>query len=643
MNRNKNLAFCILILCLAGFIISCSINSPAFAKSKKKNKTETVIEAPAPEQPQPSASAKGNGSSKDPFAGDNPVPFKIEPEKFKSLRFTSGGKWFNIPGYYIDQTQILIPMDDPGVKKMLENFFTTVEYDKDTKIITFIRENDKKMRMKIDFNTADYDGEKKDIPIPPRLIYDKPYISPSSFSKFIWAFYNRNEKNDVYYLDSWLLDVNLETTKRGKVTIVAKGTGTLKYQILKLRNPTRFVIDVMNACLDGKARSLHHPTLGEIRYSQNELMSEQGNIVRIVVPESEDIEIVMQEPRSPKYVEANLRPRSVSAPVQDMAIQKITDLKIDENGSNVTVTLETSGPFQMEWNRLLDPDNRFFLDIPGMIYPDGKKTYDLKTDYIPQIKIAQFTPKPNPMVRMVFKLEDPKKISLITDEKDPNRIKIVISKENIDPKNAARKGFIITSVSSTGLVICLDPGHGGSDPGAVNRKYGIHEKNITIDIAKRLKALLKKEGWTVVMTRSTDRDVTYPGSPDAEELYERSRIANDLNAHVFMSIHCDASNSSATNGVTTYWCKPHDKPLADYVQSSLAMGTGRRNIGTRRMSFSVIKYSKMSAVLVEVCYISNSAEVQLLASPAFRQKVAEALMRGLRTYAHKTKLQNKRK
>lgn len=632
-----------ILLFLAGFIISCSVYSPAYAKARKKKKSEPVIEAPMPDRPSPSDSPKNGKMTGDPFAGETPVPFQPEPEKFKSLRFTSGGKWFNVPGYYIDQTQVLVPLDDPGVKKMLENFFTTAEYDKDSKIITFIRENDKKMLMKIDYNTAIFDGEKKDIPIPARLIYDKPYISPSSFSKFIWAFYNRNEKNDVYYLDSWLLDVNLETTKRGKVTIVAKGTGTLKYQILKLRNPTRFVIDVMNACLDGKARSLHHPTLGEIRYSQNELMSEQGNIVRIVVPESEDIEIVMQEPRSPKYVEANLRPRSVSAPVQDMAIQKITDLKIDENGSNVTVTLQTSGPFQMEWNRLLEPDNRFFLDIPGMIYPDGKKTYDLKTDYLPQIKIAQFEPKPNPMVRMVFKLEDPKKISLITDEKDPNRVKIVISKENIDPKNAARKGFIITSVSSTGLVICIDPGHGGSDPGAVNRSQGVHEKTITLDIAKRLKALLKKEGWTVVMTRTTDRDVTYPGSPDAEELYERSRIANDLNAHVFMSIHCDASNSSSTNGVTTYWCKSHDKPLADHVQSSLAMGTGRRNIGTRRMSFSVIKYSKMSAVLVEVCYISNPAEVKLLASPVFRQKVAESLMRGLRTYAHKTKLQNKRK
>ena len=639
----------ILILTIIIFFNLVGYDFCVLAKPNKKDNgtRKGVIEAPPPPVlPKPSVSPAASplpspDPSIDPFKGESPEKFDFKPSGLKTLRFSSCGKWFSIPGYVISYSQVLIPLDNIYVKRMLENFYTEVKYDKETGIITFTRENDKVMRMKIDYDVVDYIGKKKKIPIPPRLIYDKPYISPLSFSKFIWAYYSHNEKTNVYYLDSWLLDVNLETSKRGKVTLVAKGTGKLKYRILKLREPTRFVIDVMDACLDGKARAIHHPTLGDIRFSQHELMSDEGNIVRIVVPESEEIEIVMQKPRSQKYVEANLRPRQISAPVQDLATQKITGLQVSENANMVTVTLSASGPFQMEWSRLLNPDNRFFLDIPGMIYPNRKKTINLKSEYLPQIKIAQFQPKPSPIVRMVFKLEDPKKVTIQTNSKTPNKVKIFISKENINPKKAARNGFMITYYPSKGLVICIDPGHGGSDPGAVNRKMGIYEKTITLDIARRLKALLKKEGWTVVMTRNSDRDVTYPGSPDFEELYARARIANDLRAHVFMSIHNDASVNPKTKGVTTYYGKPKDKVLASHVQSSLAMGTGRRNIGIRRRPFAVVRHSKMPAVLVEVCYLSNSSEAKLLRNPKFRQKAAEALMRGLRVYAHKMKLKKK--
>ena len=151
---------------------------------------------------------------------------------------------------------ILIPIKDADVIRMLKNFDTTVSYDKDTGIITFNRGKDKIMRMKVDYNVIDYIGQKKKIPIPPRIINNKVYISPSSFRKFIWASYNYDKKRKIYYLDSWVLDVYLETTKRKKVILVAKGTGKLKYRILKLRHPTRFVIDVMNSVLDGKARSI---------------------------------------------------------------------------------------------------------------------------------------------------------------------------------------------------------------------------------------------------------------------------------------------------------------------------------------------------------------------------------------------------
>ncbi|MCD4783375.1 MAG: N-acetylmuramoyl-L-alanine amidase family protein [Candidatus Eremiobacteraeota bacterium] len=594
--------------------------------------------------PSPSSSSSDSKTSagKDVFSGEKPTEFKIDWSKIDSRKFSICGVKCSIPCYEIKPGELLVPLNDPDVKRMLKSFDTTVSYDKDSKIITFTRAKNKILRMKIDYNVADYIGQKKQIPIPPRIINDKPYISPSSFRKFIWASYNYDKKNKLYYLDSWVLDVYLQTTKRKKVVIVAKGTGKLKYRILKLRHPTRFVVDVMNSVLDGKARSIHHPTLGEIRFSQHELMGKEGSIVRIVVPQSEEVEIVMLKPRAPNYVEVNLRPRKVSAPVQDLPVQKITDLKIYEKKNLVTIIMTTTGPIQIEWNRLLKPDNRFFIDIPGMVYPQRKKTFKLKSKFIPKVKIAQFQPKPNPTVRMVLSLESPNKVTIETDNKNPKQVKIFIGNDTVDPRKTARKGYIVTYYPSGGLVICLDPGHGGSDPGAVNRRYGVYEKTIALDISRRLKKLLKKEGWTVVMTRNSDRDVTYPGSPDYEELASRSRIANDLKAHVFVSVHINASRKNWVKGVSTYWCKWNDKTLARYIQSSLVPATGRKNLGIRRQPFFVIRHSKMPAALVEVCFLSNSEEAKLLKKGWFRQKAAEGIMNGLRAYAHKKGLRKRK-
>lgn len=609
--------------------------SPGFFHSISAQETPSVSETSS------SLKKEEEVKSSDPFSNQTSTPFNVNPDNFKSMRFTSSGVVLTIPGYEIKGEEVLLPVENWSLQRILTNFNTKVSFDSQSSIITLTRDETKIMRMKIDHNAAEILGEMKEIPIPPRLIDGKPYISPSSFCKFIWAFYKLDEKNNLYYLDPWVLDVFLETTARGKVLLVAKGTGRLQYKVLKLKEPTRFVIDVHNAVLDGRQRETAHPTLGAIRFSQNELMGENGNIVRIVIPESEDIEIVMDKPRSLEFVEANLRPRQVAAPVQDFAVQSIRELKVTETANRVTVEVNTTGPVQLEWNRLMNPDNRFFIDIPSMVYPEKKKDFDMKVDFVKRIRAAQFQPQPNPIVRMVLELENPQKVTIDTDSKNHNQVKIHIDKTVIDPEKTARKGYVVTHYPTGGLVICLDPGHGGSDPGAVNRAVGLQEKNLTLDISNRLKTLLIKEGWTVVMTRTTDRDVSYAGSRDYEELGARTRIANDLKADIFVSIHINASTNTKANGVATFWYKWQDKDLAEMIQSGLAFATNRRNIGIRRERFFLLRASQMPAALVEICFISNPEDAKMLAQPEFRQKAAVGIMNGLRAYAQKKQLKKK--
>jgi N-acetylmuramoyl-L-alanine amidase len=243
------------------------------------------------------------------------------------------------------------------------------------------------------------------------------------------------------------------------------------------------------------------------------------------------------------------------------------------------------------------------------------------------------------MVRMVLALESPKDVDIVTDKKNPNKIKIVVSKKSIDPTKAERKGFVVSYYKPTkGMIICIDPGHGGSDPGACNGRLGVQEKAVTLDVAQRLKEMLHKEGWTVAMTRNRDRDVTYAGSPDYEELGARVAVANDIRAQVFVSIHINAATNTSVNGVSTYWYKISDRALASSVQSAMIRGTGRRDLGVRRERFHVLRRAKMPAILIELCFISNPTEAGLLKTAEFRQKAAEAIMEGLRAYARQKQM-----
>jgi N-acetylmuramoyl-L-alanine amidase len=179
--------------------------------------------------------------------------------------------------------------------------------------------------------------------------------------------------------------------------------------------------------------------------------------------------------------------------------------------------------------------------------------------------------------------------------------------------------------------IVLDAGHGGGDPGCCNRALGVWEKDVTLDICLRLQQILQKQGWRVEMTRTTDRDVTYAGSPDMMELQARADVANNMPADVFVSIHCNASVSTAVRGSSVYWYKPEDRGLAEYLDV-LGQDLGFEHDGLIQNSFAVLRRTNMPAVLVETAFLTNPVEGRLLASPDVRQAIAERLASGLGRY-----------
>lgn len=186
-----------------------------------------------------------------------------------------------------------------------------------------------------------------------------------------------------------------------------------------------------------------------------------------------------------------------------------------------------------------------------------------------------------------------------------------------------------------GKRICIDPGHGGVDPGAIGRLTNVYEKNITLPVSLKLRSLLQKKGMVVSMTRTTDKDVHSPGSTDKQELQARVDVAENNNADMFISVHCNASENHAMGGFTTYYHEKtggYDLKLAKYVQERLRTSAKLPNLGVRSANFYVNKRSSMPGVLVELLFLSNAQEEKLLKSSWFQAKMAAAIAKGIEDF-----------
>lgn len=171
--------------------------------------------------------------------------------------------------------------------------------------------------------------------------------------------------------------------------------------------------------------------------------------------------------------------------------------------------------------------------------------------------------------------------------------------------------------------IVLDPGHGGSDPGALGVSGKTREAYNTLFVALDAKNLLEQAGARVILTRSDDRYVP---------LAARAAIANQAGADVFISIHNDSNPNPAVHGVTTYYYHERSRRLADVMQAHLAQALGTRSVGVIRRSFHVVRETTMPAVLLELGFLSNWSEERLLADPAYRYRAALAIYNGVVDY-----------
>lgn len=182
-------------------------------------------------------------------------------------------------------------------------------------------------------------------------------------------------------------------------------------------------------------------------------------------------------------------------------------------------------------------------------------------------------------------------------------------------------------------VIVIDPGHGGSDSGAIGPNK-TQEKKITLAVGQKVKTLLESAGAKVLMTRQTDVDVYGPNASAVDELRARTKVANNNKADVFVSIHINAFSNPTVGGIATYYYRNsgYGAMLANNIQNNLAKIGGFQDRGINSAGFYVIKNTEMPAVLAELGFISNPNEEKNLNTPQLQQQLAQGIVQGLENF-----------
>lgn len=172
-------------------------------------------------------------------------------------------------------------------------------------------------------------------------------------------------------------------------------------------------------------------------------------------------------------------------------------------------------------------------------------------------------------------------------------------------------------------VVYLDAGHGGSDPGAVSN--GLQEKDITLDVAKRVEKKLKSLGYVVIMSRTTDNYKT---------LSKRTNEANKVNADIFVSVHV---NSGGGTGIETYKMDAGPQAskstaLAQYLQNEMINETNARSRGVKDKNLHVNRESNMPSSLVEIGFIDHTNDASQLKKSSYKDKISQGIVNGIKKF-----------
>ncbi len=317
----------------------------------------------------------------------------------------------------------------------------------------------------------------------------------------------------------------------------------------------------------------------------------------------------------------------------------LTNVSYKTSGNNyIEITAKISGGVNKVTDFTLEDPARVVVDIANTALSAESNKIAVNSVGVTAVRLGET----NGTTRIVVDVSSLKSYN-VTKTDTAVKISVTTNGENISltpppqstpaptAKPAPTAEPNVTPAQSGEKIIVIDAGHGGKDGGANGTLAGqtIHEKNLTLSIAKKVEAIVSGAGYRVIMTRTGD---TYP------ELTERSDIANSAGAAMFVSIHINsAENIPSANGTEVYYSVKNNgtsygatsEQLAENILDGMLARMGTRDRGVKTANHVVTRTSVMPAVLVEVGFISNEAELAKMCDDGFQQNVAQGIADGI--------------
>jgi N-acetylmuramoyl-L-alanine amidase len=373
--------------------------------------------------------------------------------------------------------------------------------------------------------------------------------------------------------------------------------------------------------------------------------------------------------------------RSSGTPPAPARLATVRDIRHWSNPAYTRVVIDLDTEVEYRVGRLHNPDRLYFDLIGTRLSPQLQGPGHAVSDrLLTGIRVAQ---NQGDVVRVVldlqglheyhaFSMHDPQRL-VIDLQGEPGQppappsamAPAPTAKYASPPPPSGPEPRRRTSARPQRWHVVIDPGHGGKDPGAIGPS-GVMEKEVVLDISKRLQALMQQEGqWQVTMTRDTDLFIP---------LKERTSMANAKGADLFVSIHANAAERPDLHGIETYFLdfatderamqtaarenatslhevsdlqvilrdllttskRNESVLLAGSVQHALveAPGGGKngRDLGVKHAPFLVLIGAEMPAILIEIGFISNPTEERKIADPKQRDRMARAMLSGIKDY-----------
>lgn len=395
----------------------------------------------------------------------------------------------------------------------------------------------------------------------------------------------------------------------------------VRWRAFTLPDPPRLVIDLQGCSLPEQPPQLEgtHPKLRSARIAQFD-----PTTVRLVLELDTPIErteeglgaqwqIALEAPLAAVQQSAEPSPEPQVPPATPEALFQLPPLERTSEGVRLRLPIPPEERLRMLF---LENPLRIVVEVPGTLRETLEQRFDEEGLLVRAIRAI---PAENGLIRLVVELSRAVSANLM-----PGKESLAINLRL--PRNAGG--------SLKQKVIVIDPGHGGNQTGArwVEGKRVINEKEITLAIGLKVAEKLAREGASVILTRAED---------NAIGLYERTAMANQSGAHFFVSLHCDSNpRPNSVSGTTIYYHKDDadSRALGQAILEEIARVSGLSSRGVRSDStlyssgLAVLRTTQMPAVLIEVGYLNHATDRARLLDPKFQDRVAEAIVRGLKNY-----------